>query len=72
MSPMLAAHSVCLLTTWGNLIRRQNHDEIERADETCNPLCGCTEGSDACGVCKVIASECDECYAERREQDRVD
>jgi hypothetical protein len=29
---MLAAHSVCLFTTWGNLIRRQNHDEIERAD----------------------------------------
>jgi hypothetical protein len=38
MSPMLAAHSVCLFTTWGYLIRRQTMDEIEWADETCNPL----------------------------------
>lgn len=36
------------------------------------PAAAAPEGSDACGGCEVIALECDEGYAERREQDRVD
>src|SRR6516165_9073794 len=51
--------------------QEEKHGSDRVADETCNPLWGCTEGSDASGGCDVIASECDECYAERREQDRV-